>query len=433
MKSPRTIHGRLGPRLGLALSFALVTSVAAAQPLNVEILPASGYPAPMVGGIDGGSLGMTMHGYQFPYMGPETSAAPIRTAISGSVWNDTSYARINSGTPDTYKSMKRWTNQGRGLLRVTPAYTTPEGWFAQGQMEFVANGDQTLSSSGIIGGIDDAYVRLGKWKLFDLTVGRFQGWEVYHYGMGLDLNTLERRGAERPGQAQNPPQIYGLSTYWDRPDGGAGNYAAHVYLKDYLRVEVLGQIGTQSGSNTRSVRPVVIFDLGYLRAKVGAEYGVAKSQVDDDPSRTKKSGIGGSLQFVRAPYIEGGVNAAIAYTDVWNNKGLPEPRMSTTIWSAGGFLNGRIISSWLIGAGANYTHTTDLDVNDVDTSPRYGLANYSTHLQTFGAVQYTAWNRLSFKLVGSYAKFHFEDNRQDPPHPFDNTAWSSRLRVMYSF
>jgi hypothetical protein len=432
MQSRRTIHG-LGSKLGLALSLATLARSASAEPLNVEILPGTGYPSPKIRGIDGGSLGMTMHGYQFPYMGSETSDAPMRTAISGSVWDDTSYARINSGTPDTYKSMKRWTNQGRGVLRATPAYSTREGWFAQGQVEFVANGDQTLPSSGNLGGIDDVFVRLGKWKFFDLTVGRFQGWEVYHYGMGLDLNTLERRGAERPGQAQNPPQIYGLSYYWDRPDGGAGNYAAHAYIKEYLRVEVLGQIGTQSGSNTRSLRPVVIFDLGYFKAKVGAEYGVAKSQVDGDPSRSKRTGMGGSLQFIFAPYVEGGINAAIGYTDVWNNKGLPEPRMSTTTWSTGGFVNGKIIRSWIVGAGVNYTHITDLDENDVDGSPRFGFTNYSTHMQTFGALQYMVWDRLSFKLVVSYAKFHFEDNRQDPPHPFDNTAWSSRLRMMYSF
>ena len=46
----------------------------------------------------------------------------------------------------------------------------------QGQVEFVANGDQTLPSSNNLGAIDDLYVRVGKWNAFDITAGRFQGW-----------------------------------------------------------------------------------------------------------------------------------------------------------------------------------------------------------------------------------------------------------------
>jgi hypothetical protein len=402
---------------------------AAATPLSVEILPGSGYPEPKVRGIVGGSLWLTMHGLQFPYLGPETSKQTVRIAISGSVWDDTAYARINSGTD--IKSTSRWTNQARAVLRATPTYTTRNGWFAGGQVEVVAKGDQTATSN--MGMVDDAFVRAGKWKLFDVTVGRFQGWEVYHYGMGLDLNTYERRGAEHPDQPVKPPQIYGLSNYWDRPDGGAGNYAAHVYFTDYLRLEVLGQIGTNGGGNTRATRPVLVLDLGYVKAKVGVEYGVVKAQLDDDPTRTKRNGIGGALQFVLDPHIEGGINAAVGYTDVWNIRGLPELRMSTTTKSFGGFLNGRVIGALLVGVGVNYTHLTDLDENNIATSPNLGQTNYWTHLQSFGAVQYSFWDKLSFKFVAGYAKFHFEDKLQNPAFPYDNTAYSGRLRMMYLF
>jgi hypothetical protein len=54
-------------------------------------------------------------------------------------------------------------------------------------------------------------------------------------------------------------------------------------------------------------------------------------------------------------------------------------------------------------------------------------------LQTFFALQYSVWDKLFFKFVGSYAKFHLEDNRQDPAHPYTDSATSGRLRVMYLF
>jgi hypothetical protein len=403
----------------------------AATPLVVEILPGSGYypPPKYLRGIAGGSLWMTMHGLQFPYMGPETGKQQLRIAISGSVWDDTSYARLVSGTEK--KSQTRWTNQARGVLRVTPTYTTRDGWFGGGQIELVAKGDQTATSN--VGGVDDVFVRAGKWNLFDVTVGRFQGWEVYHWGMGLDLNTFERRGAELPNQPQDTPQIYGVTHYWDRPDGGAGNYAAHLYATDYLRFEVLGQIGTNLGANTRSVRPVAILDLGYVKAKVGYEYGVAKAQEDGDPTRSRKNGFGGALQFILDPYIEGGINGAKGFIDQWNTNDLPELRKSTTTTSVGGFLNGRPIGSLILGAGLNYTYLVDLDANNIETSPNFNKTNVWTHLQTFGAVQYGFWDRLFFKFVLGYAQFKFEDHLQDPPRPFTNSSYSGRFRVMYLF
>ncbi len=130
-----------------------------------------------------------MHGHQFPYAGPETSPNQVRLAISVSIWDDTSFARLNSGVPDVTKSLTRWYNQGRGVVRFTPSYTTREGWFVQGQVETVGNIEQTVVANNI-GTVDDMFARVGKWNVFDVTVGRFQGWEVYHYGMGLDLNTL---------------------------------------------------------------------------------------------------------------------------------------------------------------------------------------------------------------------------------------------------
>jgi len=399
-------------------------------PLTVEILPGSGYPEPRVRGIVGGSLWLTMHGLQFPYMGPETSPNQVRLAISGSVWDDTSFARLNSGKLETTKSLTRWSNQGRGVIRFTPSYTTREGWFVQGQIETVGNIEQTVVSNNI-GTLDDMFVRAGKWNAFDITVGRFQGWEVYHYGMGLDLNTLERTGANLPNLPAT--QIYGLNSYWDRPAFGVGDYAAHVYLSDYLRFEVLGQIGTQ-GANVRATRPVAVLDLGYLKVKAGFEYGETRGQSDGDKSRTRTNGVGGAIQFVANPYIEGGVNAAVGYLDYWIDTGLAKPENSTTTRSFGGFLNGRVIGPLMLGVGANQTHWNNLKPNANPDTPRLnGATDWSTHFQGFGAIQYSFWDKLFFKFVANYARFHYEDIVQNPPHSYTNNEWGGRLRMMYLF
>jgi len=316
-------------------------------------------------------------------------------------------------------------------LRLTPAYSLPSGWFAQGQLELVAKSDQTVLNNNA-GAVDDLFVRAGKWGVFDVTVGRFQGWEVYHYGMGLDLNTLERNGAEITNM-KTPAGIYGVSTYWDRLDNGAGNYAAHVYFTDYLRLEVMGVIGSLPGGNVRAVRPVAVLDLGYLKFKVGAENGTTSSQDDNLQTRTKNNGFGGAIQFVVNPYLEGGINGAIRYVDSWSKDGLPDPEGSTTSKSFGGFLNGRVYGPLLVGLGANWSREDNLETNRNVDSPRYDLNSYKTHLQSFAAIQYSFWDKLFFKFVGGYATMHFEDNIQDPPRPQDATMYSGRLRMMYLF
>jgi hypothetical protein len=410
-------------------------AASSAVPISVEILPPSGYPEPRVRGIVGGSLWLTMHGQQFPYMpanpGQDSS---LRIAISGSLWDDISYARIISGLPDTAPNMKRWRNQGRGVLRATPSYSTNGGWFGQGQVELVGNVEQIVDSGSAIGTVDDAFVRGGKWGLFDLTVGRFQGWEVFHYGMGLDLNTIERRGAEVPGlTGGKPPTTYGVDYYWDRENESTGHYAGHVYFTDYLRLEVMGITGTKSGMNTQGFRPVGILDLGYVKVKAGYEFGEDSAQKDSEKTRTKRNGFGGTVQFVWNPYLEGGLNGAVGFVDSWNNLGLPDLTQSTTTYSYGGFLNGRVYGPLILGVGTNMTHVDYLERNGNTASSNLGKSNYDNHLQTFGAIQYSFWDRLYAKFVFSYAEYHHEDKLQDPPHPYTHGVYTGRLRLMYLF
>jgi hypothetical protein len=79
--------------------------------------------------------------------------------------------------------------------------TARGSWYVQGQTEFVANGDQSTPQPLNVGA-DDLWIRTGEWKSWDIQVGRFEAFEVYHFGMGMDVNTLERKG---PTDATRPP------------------------------------------------------------------------------------------------------------------------------------------------------------------------------------------------------------------------------------
>lgn len=401
--------------------------------ITVRMLGPYSMPENRVRGITGGSLWLTTQGLQWPYQPKQPGGPSVALGISGSVWVDTAYARIESGSPESDPSLKRWTNQGRGVLRATPAYSTNDDWFVQGQLEYVANGDQILASGNNVGAIDDLFVRVGKWGQFDITVGRFQGWEVYHYGMGLDLNTLERRGAEGRNAPKKPPQIYGLDYFWDRANYGAGKYAIHYYPTDYLRFEVLGQIGTTSGgSNQFGLRPVGILDLGLVKVKAGFELGSAAPQQDGADDKSDRNGAGGSVQLVLDPHLEAGVNGAVGYVDSTNVNGQLDEAGSTTTTSLGGFANGRV-GPVILGAGVNYTTFHTLAKNGTAGSPNFGRHDEHSHLQAFFAVQYGVWDRLFVKFVAARAVYDFEDFIQDPPHPLTYKLWGGRLRVMYLF
>lgn len=106
-----------------------------------------------------------------------------------------------------------------------------------------------------------------------------------------------------------------------------------------------------------------IFDLRIVKFKVGAEFA--------------------SLQFVLDPYVAFGVGVAEGLIAVVNNVGALDVGASTTTESIGGFANVRVIKDLIIGGGANYTTLVDLTRN-ITT----GLADYDTHVQSFGAIQY---------------------------------------------
>ena len=413
-------------------------------PLYVEHLGPSSYPGKLRG-IYGGSLWLepSFAGLQWPYM-PKSGVG-----VSGSVWVDSGYEKIARGpnSPDT----SRYLQQGRMLVRVTPTYSDGR-FFVQGQAELVANECQTGGSACLNAGTvdtDDMWIRVGKWNSWDLKAGRFEGWEVYHTGMGLDINTLERRGAQQEGVAGTTlpvPDYYGSTYLQYRPSGlGLGYLAFHAYPTEIFRFEILGALGTDNatsdGKNYLGIRPTMIFDWGWLKLKASGEWvrntdgtqqlvpdtnNGGKLVKQDDKYKQTKKGVGGAVQFVFDPKIEFGINGGYGVQGTLDTNGSSVDTSSFTTISVGGFANVRL-GGWIVGGGANWTTQED------SHSVLGNLPDYSAHLQAFAALQYIVSKQLFIKTVFAYARADFSPSGGSIDSVFSNEMFSGRVRLMYLY
>jgi hypothetical protein len=381
---------------------------------HLELLPPSAFPEPRVRGIPDGSLAGTMHGLQWPYF-PKSGIA-----VSGSAWVDSGYEHIERGNP-TERSIDYWLQQGRVLLRVTPTYSDGS-FFVQGQAELIANKDQSLRQPDVAD-TDDLWIKVGGWKRWDLQLGRFEGWEVYHFGMGLDLNTLERQGAS--STAYSAPEIYGVTYAFYRP-AGVGQAALHYYPRDWFRVELGSQIGNEFGANTLAARPVAVVDLGWLKLKAGAEYKRLTDQTEGAKGDTRRRGAGGAVELVLAPHVELGISGAAGIIDRIAQDGAYDEKGSNTTWSVGGFANARLVAGVVLGLGVNYTF-----LEDVHMDPALGRVQQFNQWQSFAALQYVVAKRLYIKAVAAYAQAAFAPNFGAPV--FENQMLSGRVRLLYVF
>jgi hypothetical protein len=387
----------------------------------VERLPSSAYPEPYTRGLYGSSLWLNMQGLQWPYY------PRIGVGISGYGWIDNDYKKTRIGDPSQSDHLTKFFQQGRFLLRVTPTYTNGS-WFVQAQGEIVANKDQLDTQQGQqVVDAEDVWVRTGVWQKWDVTVGRFEAFEVYHLGMGLDLNTDERIGAY--DASHSPPALYGATFLFYRP-AGPGNIAGHLYPTKYLRFELLGQWGNDNFLNYVGARPAAIFDVGWLKLKGALEYQWGTSQ-DPSPAQhneVRHRGGAASAQFVFAPFIEFGPNFGYAITDVFTPASpVPNSGLSGNEISYGAFVNARVMPGMLVGAGWNYASFVNLHFNAAT-----GQYDTSTNTQYYIAAQYLVFNQLFLKLVAGYAKSHFDYSFSNM-NPYDDDMFSIRLRAMYLF
>ena len=421
-------------------------------PQYVEHLGPTSYPGKLRG-LYGGSLWLepSFHGLQWPYM--------VRSGvgISGSAWVDTGY-ETNKSESSSVANSTTYLQQARAVLRVTPTYVSGR-FFIQAQAELVGNGCQTTGTTCFDAGTvstDDLWLRIGEWNVWDVKVGRFEGWEVFHTGMGLDINTFERMGAWATSGSQ-PPDYYGVSFLHDRPQAlGQGYAAAHYYPLSFLRFELQGELGTTAvktaGNNVWGGRAVAIFDLGWLKLKAGAEYDnttdtntapynadPAKGptgKVDDGFKQTRK-GYGGAAQFVYDPYVELGASIAQGI-QTYNNPqaNTQNATNSFTKTSLGGFANVRVVrlldpdlhilDDLLLGGGVVWT--TDYNNHRVTAD-----GDYTAHLQIFGALQYLIAKQLFVKGVFAYARGDFKPSGAVGEDVYSNEMYSFRVRLMYLY
>lgn len=412
------------------------TEPASITEVGVQRVPAYAYPEDpdQLRGLKYGSLWLTFHGKQWPYMPSFTGGKRFVIGLSGWGWIDNSYQKFSpwGSNPNIENDRVRyWRQQARMLLRVTPTFAIDREHFIQGQVELVGIGDQTITRTNIGGqDTDDLFLRVGKWNKWDLMFGRFEGWEVFHLGMGLDFNTFERIGAVGQGEASNPIAYYGLSDNQFRPAGAGGNVAFHYYPLKILRFELLGLAGSFSGP-VYGARPVAILDLGWLKLKGGVEYQKLLSfNPTSDKTDITSKGVGGAIQFVLAPHVEFGLNAAQGTVWSIDQRGGISPTGSFTRSSLGAFANvsnGSARHPLIFGVGSLMTWTenqNNIQPNPIDTIWLY---------QGFIAAQYVVQNTLYIKLVGGYSRGHWSLAGDDPRVDFYNEVYSARLRLSFYF
>jgi len=435
--------------------------------VSTGVVPAPQTPAPYIEhlgpesfpgrlrGLYGGSLWLepSFAGLQWPYM------SHTGIGVSGGFWVNTGYEAIKRSLNQLPNSAFYYT-QGRGVLRVTPTYTH-DRFFLQGQAELVGNMCQVASPTNVVCNegtfsTDDLWIRFGSWNSWDIKVGRFEGWEVYHLGMGMDQYSFERLGAgmfnidTNTNPKLDAPVLYGVSFMHDRPaEGLAAGYAAlHLYPGDHLRIELLAKLATDNvindnstadlPSTTLGARPVIIYDLGWLKFKVGAEYqkrtpltqgimpGVPGGKVDAVAERDQK-GAGASLQFVFSPFVEFGVNGAIGSQLLKSGFGSKVPEGSFSTRSVGGFANFRLTDLTLLGVGVNFTSQTD-DFLAMGST----VNDFTSHLQGFAALQYLLGGQLFIKGVAGYARAFFQPS-DGAVATWSNDMYSGRIQLMYLY
>jgi hypothetical protein len=403
-------------------------------------------------GIEGGSLWLEpdFQGLQWP----QNTRSGL--GVSGTFWVDSGYEKITRGTPQQPNS-SLLLQQGRGVLRLTPAYVSGR-FFGQAQAELVGNLCQAVTTICLTTGTfstDDLWIRFGMWNAWDFKFGRFEGWEVYHLGMGMEQYTLERLGAGMFGvdpfttPKLEAPTFYGVNFIQYRPSDGqaVGHLAFHAYPTEFLRFELLAKLGTDNYRSDNATgdtpwnyyggRPAVIFDIGWFKLRIAGEYQKrtattqtldpgAGQKKDPVPARMQK-GVGGSVQFVLAPILEFGVNAALGKQDETDAFARPVLENSFTNKSVGGFANFRVTTNSLIGLGANWTAQTDQFLAPASTAN-----NFTSQLQGFGAFQYRPVGHLYIKVVlaGAQADFLPSDLMVTQWH---NRMISGRIRLLYIY
>jgi hypothetical protein len=357
-----------------------------------------------------------------PYYPPDGLQSPIRDNglhLGGDVWIDSGYEesrRELEGEPD----MAFWLVQGRFMLDATATYTFKR-FFAQAKGQLLAHIEEIPGNEYV--DTDDAWIRFGMWDLWDLQFGRFEAWEVYHKGEGLERDTLEDAGA------YDGPDIYEVNYAFYRQDG-FGQLAAHAYPLEWLRFELASVLGNELGFNSLGARATGILDLSWLKVKLAGEYRKLRNREEGKLQWEEKRGFGGGVQvnldqFSRVVRVHFGANSAWGLVDRVDAFGKVDERGSPDTFSAGGFVNVWLWSA-VLGAGYNHTLEGDRQLNDIT-----GRVGHFEHQQAFASIRHPlVFPWLQAKLVFAWANADLEPSFDNPRV---NDMFSVRLRLSMVF
>ena len=305
--------------------------------------------------------------------------------------------------------------QGRIVLGVNYEKKI-NNYFLKARAEILSHVDEEGAKVDTL----DTYLQCGN-KYWDIQIGRFLAWEIYHKGQGLELYTDEDAGAI------DAPNLYEVDFTRGHTDDAVGQIAFHTHPIQgdglfNLKFEVAVEYGQKSASeNVFGVRPVVDFSLWKLQFVAGMEYRLNKSPKIKGANNKRKSetlGYGARLQF-NSQYITTGINFARSTSDSFNSDGTMDAAGTNSIMSFGGFFD---IDFWKnsIGLGCHYTLYDAENGDDKD------------HLQPFVSYLY----RLPFKgltvktvLSSGIAKL----KGTGLSNAYTNDMYSLRIRIRYDF
>jgi len=156
--------------------------------------------------------------------------------------------------------------------------------------------------------VDDVYGQVGgrlgggRW---DVQIGRFMTWRVFHKGMGFDLYTLEDRGAAKSHNIGTDDATYGIHTYeanyiYLRNSGApianetAGRAAIHYFPTRYLGVELVGVYGQANAGADNTLGGRLAVDFHKKIGPVGVRVSAAAEDRYQTPSinHLNQTGVG---------------------------------------------------------------------------------------------------------------------------------------------
>lgn len=363
---------------------------------------------------------------------------------SGSLETDTGYAAYTFDSSALHDE-EVYDLRGRFVIGPTVEHRFWDDWF------FRARGEAVLWVREQFGvyqvNVDDVFAQLGKDQVWDLKIGRFRTWRVYHKGLGFDLFTLEDAGA----CVQNPcsadagtfgPHTYEVNFIYDRETSGHG--ALHVYPTEWSGLELSAVYGQAGVSNHIGVRAAAMVHFDFLRVMGAAELRTSRpreeaSSMDSSGGGTtecdkcgvsQRSGYGGGIELTLPPF-EAGVSAALGATDIYTvTTGAFDEGGSNDTRSFGGYAEldvGTILfdQGLIVGFGLNRTEA--LAVNE----------NFREHWQYAAYVAYPlGFNGALVKLVLSRSDLTNLTLVDEDDRVFNESTSamsSARLRLAYPF